>query len=262
MKSHDCPTSEEVHEDLIRVWPTVFDAIEVACQDLRGWFDERGEPVNHALAHNMVRYIAIQHLEQLGLDASLDDVEREPLANNGISLRVGRYHLRFRKLGANGVPVPGQSQVLQDFYDQQMTFAFGDADDEAPDAPAILTNILVLWEVTAEYKFVGLHLACPASGGDSRHSVSLYWGPTAIPHPALAASAPGTPAADHDLPIEPGDAAAGTPADTIVTAQAEEQLLAEPIEASGTSTTAPELDEIKRQEQDDADERGTAGMTG
>jgi hypothetical protein len=247
MKSQTAPTFDEVEADLVAAWPTIFAAFESACHAVGDWFDARGEDVDSALAHNIVRYVVIQHLEKHGFDAVAIDIEREPLANNGISLLIGRYHLRFRKLGAAGVPLPGQSGVLQGFYEQQLVFAFAD-DVAAP--PDDLANILVLWEVTAAYKFVGLHLACPASG------VSLHWGPIGIPHPALALSAPAPTAAGviDDLPIEASHASAeDVPTD--------DQLLVEPVEASGAATTAPELEELKEDDVSD-DEHGSGGIAG
>jgi len=244
MNSHSVPTFDEVQGDLTAAWPTIFAAFETACHEVRDWFDVRGEDVNSALAHNIVRYVVIQHLEKHGFDAVAIDIEREPLANNGISLLIGRYHLRFRKLGAAGVPLPRQSGVLQDFYEQQLAFAFAE-DAAAP--PQDLANILVLWEVTAGYKFIGLHLACPASG------VSLHWGPIGVPHPALALSAPAPTAASpiDDLPIEADHASAED-------VSTDDQLLVEPVEASGAATTAPELEEIKDEDVADG-EHGSAG---
>jgi hypothetical protein len=245
MPTPKLPEFEEVQSDLKTLWPDVFEAFEAACQETRSFFDERDKPVDRALASNIVRYLVIQHLEKNGFDAVAEVVEREALANNGISLLVGRYHLRFRKATHGGVPAPGESQTLQGFYGQQMTFAFPGIDPPAP--PADIVNVLVLWDVTATYKFIGLSLACPVAGGEGQNSVSLHWGPTELQHPAEQLSAEADEAADLAITAELGESVEPV----------EDDLLVEPAEASGTAESAPDLPI----EADGEDEAGAAGVT-
>ncbi len=226
------PEFEDVRAELSHLWPAVYAAFESGCQDVRGWFDDRHESVNNALAHNIVRYLAIQRLEADGLHAAEDDVEREPLANNGISLLAGRYHLRFQKYSPAGVRPPGGSKILQDFYAQQLTFQFPDV--ESPIAADGIINLLALWEVTAAYKFVALHLACPASAGST---VTLHWGPIEIPHPAHGVSSASDEITEPDLGIE-----AAPPAPAATGSTGPDALLAEPTEGVGPESTAPDLD--------------------
>jgi hypothetical protein len=167
---------EAAVEDLAQLWPHLYAALEHATQETRAFFDQRDAIVNRALAPELVRYFACQSLDDT--DQALE-YEREVIAKNGISLRLPGYHLRVRKWAGRKLPMPGPSKTLTTFWRQLSLFDTGVPD---PDAH----HLLVLWEVTAAYKLVGLTLAYPIGAVDDGDDAvfDALW-TIDIPHPAL-----------------------------------------------------------------------------
>src|SRR4051812_6842159 len=161
-------------EHLAELWPVLYSALEHATQETRGFFDQEDAPVNRALAPELVRYFACVALDDAG---HVVEYEREAIAKNGLSLKRSGYHLRVRKRANGKLPIPGPSKVLTTFWRQMTLFDAGATTD--PDAHPLL----VLWEVTASYKLVGLTLAYPV--GTSDDNFDALW-MIDIPHPAFA----------------------------------------------------------------------------
>jgi hypothetical protein len=167
------PTPETAVEELAPLWPSLYAALEHATQETRAFFDQQGAAVNRALAPELVRYFACEFLDNV----EAVDYERDAIAKNGLSLKMPGYHLRVRKWLNGKLPTPGPSKVLTTFWRQLSLFDTGIPDPHAH-------HFLVLWEVTASYKLLGLTLAYPIGTADDEVFDALWT--IDIPHPALA----------------------------------------------------------------------------
>jgi len=111
------PEPDRVIYDLQWVTPQFYQALEAGAVVARGFFDERGDEVEPYHFASTVRYVAKRSLSEAGLAV---EFEVENLANNGLSLAYGPYNIRIRKADEDGLPVPGHSRVLQEFYQQSL----------------------------------------------------------------------------------------------------------------------------------------------
>lgn len=136
------------------------------------------DPSVHA---GLVRYFAINLLDRLGIKAAIEEADEVPfdridLANNGIYLRHGRYHIRIRKASDGKLPAPSSAAQVA-FYLQEVPL------------PGITistdyVNLLLLWDVvTPEHALKDLVLACPKNVNDK------HWGES-LNHPALRIAKP------------------------------------------------------------------------
>lgn len=179
------PEPDDVIHDLERVTPAFYHALEAGAVVARGFFDERGDEVEPYHFASTVRYVAKRYLCEAGLAV---EFEVDDLANNGLSLAYGPYNIRIRKRDEDGLPVPGHSRVLQEFYQQSLRLLSETAER---------VNLLVLWDI-ARPSFAlteTLYIACPKSGGITRDSVSAHW-LVHLPNPTFSQWQP---------PAEPSD---------------------------------------------------------
>jgi hypothetical protein len=139
----------------------------------------------------IVRLHAKSYLRTKNLEA----VEIEHVNLSGLSLRVPKYQIKMWKSEGSDLPVPGDSEPKQEFY-QQPLFPKG---TEQPNP----LRLAVLWNIDWQKNLVAVWLVCPKSGDEK--SAEAHWC-VKIPDPALASVlrvvAAAAPA---DLPIKRKD---------------------------------------------------------
>lgn len=201
------PAPEEALKHLAPVLPLIYSGLEAGALEVRGFFGERNQSIDDAaLAAHLLRWRTKHHIDDSKSGLSVE-LERENLANSGLSVFFDGYHVRVRK-AVDGqdedgdpitlAPIPGPSVKLQEFYAQQMSLPGID------DAPQTTLNLLLLWQVTSDYRLAGLTLVCPRSGGLNRESVRVHW-QVPVPHPALSLESRPQPSDDDDLPFKKDD---------------------------------------------------------
>jgi hypothetical protein len=189
------PTFPHVLLQLQPIVPAMYGAIEAALQRTREFFEAEGMPIDRSLAPNLVRYYAKRLLAAEGQVAveeeamSTSDYELQPLPNNGLSLTYDRHEIRILKSDDGAMPVPGESQSRQEFWNwngqQEFVFTYdneltADSEEELPSL-----HLVVLWDVDSNYMLNKLLLGCPTSGNTTKESVSVYF-LEEIPHPIEA----------------------------------------------------------------------------
>ncbi len=180
-------------ETLLRLTPLIqslYHALEAATQEARLYFDQRKEPADPFLFPCLVRYHAKLILNEAGQNANY---ELDDLANNGLYLRYAGFQIRVLKSDNGRLPVPGASKQKQEFYNQQLSFGFMEANSGNPENPIL--NLVVLWDVTSRQNLEPLILACPKAGSETRESVEEHW-QIEIPHPAQLIAATDTQQTD------------------------------------------------------------------
>lgn len=186
MASLNVPSPEEVQKEIKSVFPIIHTALEQGTLQAREFFEREDttKQIDRYLAPNLVRWWAKKYLQKAGYQISEDqtDYSFQPLANNGLSMKVGRYRLRILKSDDGDAPVPGDSVSRQNFY-QQISIVLTTEDGiEIQDE---VTNLLVLWDTDFMYNLNGLSLAYPKCGGNTKASVQLHWH-VPIMHPAFS----------------------------------------------------------------------------
>ncbi|MCL5883777.1 MAG: hypothetical protein M1377_00215 [Deltaproteobacteria bacterium] len=192
------PEPQAVLEDLSRLVPVIYDALEASLNYTREYFDEHNQGIDPYLAPALVRYNVKLYLRAAGQTAE-DFFDLDTMANNGLLLTNGRYKIRILKSDDGDLPPPGPSKAKQAFYHQlPLVFSSKTEDDDAP------LNLVVVWDVTSDYRLRGLSLVCPKSGNTSRSSVEKHWVWPLTPQALLASRAPTISKAivPEDLPIE------------------------------------------------------------
>lgn len=159
--------------------------------DLHGPKDEDGKRrVDRSLAPHLVRYWAKEFLGNNGYSVSERNYKINDIPQNGLYLIDGNFHFRVLKADEGRLPVPGNSKVKQDFYQQrfhQGALAFPDQESLASTIQPV--GFVVLWDTDLGYTIMHkLILACPKSGDVSRASVGVHWREF-IEHPVLSIEA-------------------------------------------------------------------------
>ena len=181
------PDAAVVLDDLRPLIVILHKALEVGTQSTLEFFDAMDKPVDANLAPCLVRYYAKDFLDSAGHHVENDgsddgvDYERQTLANNGLLLVHGRYHIRILKSERGGLPRPGLSKARQAFYAQlPLGLSLAEADNSQPSR----LNIVALWHVDSAHTLSYLSVACPKAVRDGgQDSVELHWHER-VPHPA------------------------------------------------------------------------------
>jgi hypothetical protein len=213
MKSTDPSQADVVLEETFPAARLAHAAVEVGIQRTVRFFEKDDKPVDPYLAPALVRYYAMQHIDEKKY--KVEGLTRKPLANNGLCVRYKSYEIRVLKSDEGDVPVPGPSRKRQDFYQQRFPAWAEVAGEDEPDPLALL----ILWDVTRKYVLRGLTLVCPKDGDITRDSVEIYWEkpiPLSVPTPRPAEPRPTEAVADfpadevEDLPLTPKRPRTGT----------------------------------------------------
>ncbi len=190
--------------DLLR--PVLFKAVEAGVQHARDYFEWTGRTYEPYLFSTLVRTEARSRLRGLGHEA---EYEIDETQNLGLHLHYtvpghslfdeGRvYHIRIRKAFRGAAPVPGQSHRGRRFYNQG-----GYIQGELPGLTPDVTNLLILWDVTAAWMMKPeLLVACPMGTAPFGSDVPCSWQlPITAPYamPAVAVLQPDDDDEDLDL---------------------------------------------------------------
>lgn len=198
MNIADVPGPQTVLADLVPITPALYRTLEAAVFMAHNYFAQRERDVDLSHHANIVRYEAKVLFEEQNFPMG-------DLANNGVLLTYKNYRIRILKADQGRVPCPGTTRAKQQFYRQLPLARVGDAPASVR-PPEEITNLLLIWDVTATYALADLLVACPKYGDADRASVETFW-KELLPHPAelVAPTAPGPIDADDegdDLPLE------------------------------------------------------------
>jgi hypothetical protein len=191
------PSPEKTLADLSWLHPEIYRAFEHGVFKAKTHFESETLEWDASAFSTIVRVHAKAYLKTKDLEA----VEIEQVNLSGLSLRFPKYQIKMWKAEGSDLPVPGNSEPKQEFY-QQPLFPSG-TDDPIP------LRLAVLWNVDWQKNLSAVWLVCPKYGDEK--SAEAHWC-VRIPDPALAypatAAAPVMPS---DLPIRPkGQSLTGT----------------------------------------------------
>jgi len=185
------PSPEKTLADLSWLHPEIYHAFEHGVFKGKTHFETEGLEWDASAFSTIVRLHAKAYLKT----KNLEPVEIEHVNLSGLSLRVPKYQIKMWKSEGSDLPVPGDSEPKQEFY-QQPLFPNG-AEDPIP------LRLAVLWNVDWQKNLSAVWLVCPKYGDEK--SAEAHWC-AKIPDPALsspqAAKANVSPA---DLPIKRKD---------------------------------------------------------
>ena len=185
------PAPEKTLTDLSWLHPEIYRAFEHGVYKGKTHFDGENLEWDASAFSTIVRLHAKSYLKTKNLDA----VEIEHVNLSGLSLRVPKYQIKMWKSEGPELPVPGDSEPKQEFY-QQPLFPDG---TEQPNP----LRLAVLWNIDWQKNLRAVWLVCPKYGDEK--SAEAHWC-VKIPDPTLAAAptAP-TPVVAGDLPIRRKD---------------------------------------------------------
>ena len=155
------PTSKIALNDLSPLIPLVYQAAEVGTQQGRDYFGD-GKAFEPHLYAQLVRYHANEFLKAQGHHTEFD---KKDLANSGIYLIAGRYHIRFLKTKEGKIPAPGHSKARQRFWSHGYQTVFEFMKDNSEDDGTSPIHLLILWDANSHHNLKGLTLVCPKGGG-------------------------------------------------------------------------------------------------
>lgn len=174
-------TYSRIRQDLEELIFAVHSAFEDAPRLAKQFFEDQERNVDPFLINDLIRYYIKQYLTNLQFDAT-EDYSPDDLPNNGLSVKYHGYHIRILKADSGYLPVPNSDKKI-DFYNQQLSLdSLIDGNGNRRQL-ALRPNILILWELTSNYDFNQLYLACPKTGSRKRKFVTDYFNEP-IEHPA------------------------------------------------------------------------------
>jgi hypothetical protein len=126
----------------------------------------QAEPIDFALAPNLVRHKAKKFLLSSGQDATdeeeEDKFETDRIPNNGICTRVPGFVVRSLKSSDDGgVPPPGTSITRQNFYNQLQALLDFEEFRNGNERVEPNWGLIVHWTVDQEYNLLKLSVALP-----------------------------------------------------------------------------------------------------
>ena len=114
---------------------------------------------------HLVRLHVKSELVGLGFDC-------RDIANTGLFFTYGQYPIRVLKAEEGGLPVPGHSRKMQDYYGQEPSLELFPQETQQQAAGP---NLIVLWDTNEDYYVDSIKLICPRAGGDTKASVEKHW---------------------------------------------------------------------------------------
>jgi hypothetical protein len=161
------PGSDIVLQQLRPLLDVTRDAIQEGVLHVSEYFTWQAEPIDFALAPNLVRHKAKRFLISRGQDArdeteETPDFETEDIPNNGICTSVPGYRVRVLKSSDDGgVPLPGVSMTRRNFYNQlQALLDFGESTNGRSGVQPTW-GLVVHWTVNQRYDLLQLSVALP-----------------------------------------------------------------------------------------------------
>lgn len=201
------PGADDVLRELALVLGLITEALNYGAFKATGYFQQEDKgKIDRSLAAHLLRFHAKKYLQARGQTVFEEEsvpgdnhLDFQNVANSGLFLHCGRYHIRIRKAEDGDIPAPGQSLSRQQFY-QQMQQSLPLPENEATDE--LHVNLLVYWDVVRLYDLSSVRIACPIDGGETRSSVDVKWDrPLPISKFVLPLEPPDAEP-DEDLPLE------------------------------------------------------------
>jgi len=214
----DPPTFEEAIKKLRSILlDRIVEALLEGTLHVSEYSHGQAEPIDAALAPNLVRHKAKRHLVEHGQQTEDEEEEDrkqfavEYVSNNGLYTLVPGFRVRILKSGEDGsVPPPGVSEARRNFYNQlQSLIDFAEWRNEEgrvePD-----WNLIVHWTVDKQYNLLKISIALPlrfekAENGRWEVECSFdepFWIGKAQAGVISIQSTPVEPPSSLDLPIE------------------------------------------------------------
>ncbi len=178
----------------------LWDALEVAAQNVQIYFREKDKEIDPSLSHCIMRYVAKKYIEDNIW--RIDGLVLENLPGNGLSLLYENYHLRIWKYAGRDLPIPGASLAKNAFLrqlDYQQLTIFSCHYKEEPN-----DNLVLLWDTDDEYQLKGLRLSRPKYESTGEEEVESEWS-ILLEHPVSTKDhliARKDPGPVYDLPLE------------------------------------------------------------
>src|SRR6266481_3571866 len=129
------PSPEKTLADFSWLHPEIYHAFEHGVFKGKTHFETEGLEWDASAFSTIVRLHAKAYLKT----KNLEPVEIEHVNLSGLSLRVPKYQIKMWKSEGSDLPVPGDSEPKQEFY-QQPLFPNG-AEDPIPLRLAVLWNV-------------------------------------------------------------------------------------------------------------------------
>lgn len=152
------PTYEDVLKQLQPLLDLIREGIEAGTTFVQEFSEWDKQPIDFALAPNLVRYKAKAFLSARGQSAEDEPgFAPEDIPNNGICTRVPGFEVRTLKSTDDGdIPMPGVSVTRQNLYNQvQARFPFSPP----------TWGLIVHWLVDGDYGLLRMAVAMPESYG-------------------------------------------------------------------------------------------------
>lgn len=157
---------ENVLEETKGLLSLLWDAFDVSCQTVQAFFKDTN--IDPYLAPNLLRYHTKQYI--ISNRWKVDGLQVENVANNGLSIYYGKYHLRIWKDQGTELPDPGLSSIKEDFLRQRHMFQPGLWEfDDQPE------NLAILWTMDSKYNLLKLRLAHPVYSIPGEEPLSADW---------------------------------------------------------------------------------------
>lgn len=149
----------------------ICDAVDQSVPRAIQYFDLVAKPVNRPLFPHLVRFWT----RELLAGKEYEVIEEAPtceagglvdVSNNGLFLLWKKYRIRILKAYMSSLPLP-VSERRKQFYHQRLDGLFDGASSDD------FVNLVVLWDIDAEFHLNDLTLVCPKDGDKGR--VDYYW---------------------------------------------------------------------------------------
>ncbi|WP_433975257.1 hypothetical protein [Tunturiibacter lichenicola] len=130
-------------------------------------------PVDLAVHAPNTRYLVRQSLEKKsGIARDEDEVffDMMRVSNCGLCVKTAYGEIRVLKAPSDGLPKATSDARVRFITNNQMAFSF--AEDAASKPPSL--NIFILWRMDAEFKYIGMDIACPRRTHD-KGDIDCYW---------------------------------------------------------------------------------------
>ena len=180
----DIPDPDKVLTDLSPIHGVLYESLEHGAFKAKKFFSREfgdKEPICPYWGAHTIRLCTRRKLIGLGHAVTDEDADHEiateTLPLNGLCITFTRRRLRILKSDGGGLPVPSSDDRIA-FYHQQ-GYLFTPAGSMAPSKSV---NLVVTWDVDADYNLRPLRLVMPKSGGRRRELVAEYWS-REIPYP-------------------------------------------------------------------------------
>ena len=159
------PSREIVRADIDPLLPILRQLLDDAASRAREYPQMNLERRDLCFMSHLVRLHVKSGLVGLGFDC-------RDMANTGLFFTYGRYPIRVLKADEGELPVPGQSQKRQNYYEQGRSLELFPRETQQQ---AYGPNLIILWDANADYFVDSLKLICPKAGGDTKASVEIHW---------------------------------------------------------------------------------------